>query len=344
MKAIQKTRRAPGADLIDAPVPKVSDDMVLCKVLATSICGTDVHIYNWDPWAEKRIKPPMIFGHEFCGEVVEVGPLVKKIKVGDRISAETHIPCHACKQCRTGNMHICKNLKIVGVDTQGCFAEYAMIPEICCIKNDPSMPADIASVQEPFGNAVHTVSESNVSGKKVAIFGDGPTGLFAVPVAHKFGATEIFAVGATPYRLEMLKKLGPDHVIDAKKQDAAEEILSKTDGNGVDVVLEMSGAPSAIHAGLKAVAASGTFTFFGIPSRPVELDIAEEIIFKGIKMHAIVGRKMFETWQQVQNLLKGGLDIRPIITHTFPLEKIDSAMELLRPDSIKAGKIILTCN
>jgi threonine 3-dehydrogenase len=342
MKAVKKQSSSSGADIVDVPIPKVEGDAVLCKVLAASICGTDVHIYNWDNWAQKRIKPPIIFGHEFCGEVVETGPKAKHIKAGDRISAETHIPCHTCKQCKSGQMHICKNLKILGVDTDGCFAEYAILPEICCVKNAPSLSAEIASVQEPLGNAVYAVTESDVAGKTVAIFGDGPTGMFANIVARAYNAKKIFAVGAQSYRLDILKRLNPDIVIDARTENASEIIMNATSGDGADVVIEMSGSPKAIHSGLKVVSPGGIFTFFGIPSRPVELDIAEEIIFKGIKINAIVGRKMFETWTQVSFLLESGrIDLTPVITHTFALDQIASAMELLKPDNIQAGKIIL---
>lgn len=342
MKAVQKDGASFGAKIINAPIPKVANDLVLCKVLAASICGTDVHIYNWDQWAQKRIKPPLIFGHEFCGEVVDAGPKVKHIKIGDRISAETHIPCHTCKQCKSGNMHICKNLKILGVDVDGCFAEYAALPEICCVKNEHQLPPEIASIQEPLGNAVYAVTESNVAGKTVAIFGDGPTGLFANLVAHAYNAKKIFAIGAQDYRLNILKKLHPHLVIDARKDDPASLIMDATSGDGVDAAIDMSGSPKAIHAGLKVVSPGGVFTFFGIPSKPVEIDIAEEIIFKGIKMNAIVGRKMFETWKQVAFLLgTGKIDVTPIITHKFSLEKIDSAMELLKPNNIQAGKVIL---
>lgn len=328
--------------MIDAPIPKASGDMVLCKVLATSICGTDVHIYNWDNWAQKRIKPPLIFGHEFCGEVVEIGPAVKNIKIGDRISAETHIPCRACKQCNTGKMHICKNLKIIGVDIDGCFAEFVAIPEICCIKTDPRLPLDVCSVLEPFGNAVHAIDTSDVAGKPVAIFGDGPTGLFAVIVAKAYGAAKVIAVGAQDYRLNLLKKLNPDFVIDVRKEDPAKKIMDITRGDGVDVAIEMSGAAAAIHAGLKVVTPGGTFTLFGIPSKPVELDLAEEIIFKELTINSIVGRRMFKTWDQIAKLLDSGkIDLAPIITHTFPMEKIDEAMGLLHHDNIRAGKIIL---
>jgi len=342
MKAIQKSAKEKGCTIIETEKPKAINDMVVCRVLATSICGTDVHIYNWDAWAQKRIKPPMIFGHEFCGEVVEVGPHVKNIKIGDKVSAETHIPCHDCKQCKTGKMHICKNLKIIGVDTNGCFADYAAIPEICCIKQDPSLDPSICSVLEPFGNAVHTVAESHVDGKTIVISGDGPTGLFAAIVAKAYGAATIIAVGAQDYRLSLMKELSLDYVFDARKNDIVKEILEITDGNGADVVLEMSGAASAIHNGLKSVTPGGTFTLFGIPSKPIELDLAEEVIFKEIEIKSIVGRRMFKTWDQAAVLLASGkVDLKPLITHTFPLVKIDTAMELLRPDNIRAGKIVL---
>ncbi len=341
MKAFQKHDRVRGGKLIDAPIPKADGDYVLCKVLATSICGTDVHIYNWDAWAQKRIKPPMIFGHEFSGEVIEVGPNVKNIKVGDRVSAETHIPCHNCKQCKNGKMHICKNLKILGVDTNGCFAEYVAVPEICCIKTDAKLPPEILSVLEPFGNAVHTVSRSNVKDKDVAIMGDGPIGLFAVIVAKAFGARRIFAVGAQDYRLKLMKKLNPDYIFDARKEDVTKEIMALTNGDGVDVTLEMSGSSAAIYTGIKSTTPGGTLTLFGIPSKPVEIDLAE-LIFKEIQITSIVGRHMFDTWIQVNELLNSGkVDLSPLITHTFPLAKMDDAMELLRPDNIQAGKIVL---
>lgn len=341
MKAIQKSRAERGGRLIEAPVPGIQGDQVLCRVLATSICGTDVHIYNWDTWSQSRIKPPMIFGHEFCGEVVEVGPNVKRIKVGDRVAAETHIPCRACKQCRTGKMHICKNLKILGVDTDGCFAEYVSLPEICCVKINAKLPPEMLSVLEPFGNAVHAVSRSNVKDKDVSIFGDGPIGLFAVIVARAFGAKRIFAVGAQDYRLGLLKKLAPDNIFDARKNDVTNEIMSLTGGDGVDVTLEMSGASAAVLAGIRSTTPGGTLTLFGIPSRPIEVDLAE-LIFKEIQITSIVGRHMFDTWDQVNELLDSGkVDLSPLITHTFPLEKIDEAMELLRPDNIRAGKIVL---
>lgn len=342
MKAIQKAKAGAGGELIDAPIPRPGAREVLVKVRATSICGTDIHIYTWDAWAAGRIKPPMIFGHEFSGEVVETGAQVENIKVGDHVSAETHIPCGHCFQCRTGKMHICKNLKILGVDTNGCFAEYVVVPEICCIRNDKSLPWEFASVQEPFGNATYTVSESKVSGKSVAILGNGPIGIFAVGIARAYGATTIIATGKHEVRLDMCKHYGADYVIDVVKEDPREAIMDLTAGEGVDVVLEMSGSEKSIHDGLAVVKRGGTFTAFGIPGKPIQLELAEEVVFKGITILGINGRKMFETWYEVSNLLNSGrVDVKPVITHTFPLTKMDEAMAMLTGKEKKCGKIVL---
>lgn len=342
MTAVRKTHPAAGVTFETIPVPTVTSHGVLVRVKAASLCGTDVHIYRWDDWAKLRIKTPMTFGHEFAGEVVAVGDQVRRVKVGDPISGETHIPCLQCYQCRTGQMHLCNNLQILGVDRDGAFAEYVMMPEICCVKVDKAMPWEIASIQEPFGNAVYAVSEADVVGKTVAVFGDGPTGAFAVAVARAFGATRIFAVGAQEYRLNLIRKFAPDVVINATEGDPAQQILDATHGEGVDAVLEMSGSEPAIHAGFKVVKKGGVFTAFGIPAKPIGLNLADEIIFKGIRVHGINGRKMFETWEQVAGLLLSGrVDLKQAITHTLPLGKIEEAFELLTPGNIRAGKIVL---
>lgn len=342
MTAVRKMRPAAGITFETIPIPEVTSHGVLVRVKAASLCGTDVHIYCWDNWAQRRIQTPMTFGHEFAGEVVAVGDQVTRVKVGDPISGETHIPCLSCYQCRTGQMHICNNLQILGVDRDGAFADYVMLPEICCVKNDRSLPWEIASIQEPFGNAVYAVSEANVVGRTVAVFGDGPTGVFAVAVARAFGAAKIFAVGMQEYRLNLVHKFAPDVVIDASKGDPAPQILDATHGEGVDAVLEMSGAEPAIHAGFRVVKKGGVFTAFGIPSKPIGLNFAEELIFKGIRVNGINGRKMFETWEQVAGLLMSGrVDLRQAITHTLPLNKIEEAFELLSPGNIRAGKIVL---
>lgn len=341
MKAIRKLTASAGATVCDVPVPTIGDDGVLVKVRAASVCGTDIHIYGWDKWSQNRIKPPMTFGHEFSGEVVEAGKNVKSIKVGDKISAETHIPCGYCYTCRTGNMHLCENLKILGVDIDGAFAEYVALPEICAWKNPPEMPDNFASIQEPLGNACYTVAEGHVQGKQVVIFGDGPIGIFATAIARAFGATKIIGVGLNEYRMNMMKQMKPDCVLSAKDENLREKILDLTHG-GPEVILEMSGAPKAVEDSFKVIRRMGTLVFFGIPSAPLTVDIAEGVIFKGLKMIGINGRKMFETWYQVSGLVANDrLDLSSVMTHEFKLEEIDEAMRLLDPKNPQAGKIVL---
>ncbi|NIM99825.1 MAG: L-threonine 3-dehydrogenase [candidate division Zixibacteria bacterium] len=341
MLAVMKNERAPGAELVTVDIPNIKPDEVLVKVKATSICGTDVHIYNWDEWAASRIKPPMIFGHEFAGEVVQVGDRVKRIQVGDYVSAETHIPCGHCFQCLTGKQHICQNLKILGVDTNGCFAEYVAIPEICAWKNDKSISWEIASVQEPFGNATYTVMESGVSAKIIAILGDGPIACFAAGIAKAVGAARIYGVGEFPYRVNLLKKMGADVALSILTHDTVKEIVDATSGEGVDVVLEMTGVQSAIDNGFKILKKGGTFAAFGIPSSRIELDLANGIIFKGANIIGINGRLMFDTWFQLSNLLKyKKVDISPVITHKLPLKEFHKGMEAVVSSKKEVGKVV----
>lgn len=341
MLAVMKKERAPGAELVTVDIPKIGPDEVLVKVKATSICGTDAHIYNWDEWAQSRINPPMIFGHEFAGEVVQVGNLVKRIKVGDFVSAETHIPCGHCFQCLTGKQHICQNLKILGVDIDGCFAEYAAIPEVCAWKNDKNIPPEIASVQEPFGNATYTVMESGVSAKIIAIMGDGPIACFATGIARAVGAAKIFGVGEFPYRVNLLKKMGADVALSILTHDTVKEIIDATSGEGVDVVLEMTGAQKAIDNGFKILKKGGTFTAFGIPSSRIEFDLSNNVIFKGANIIGINGRLMFDTWFQLSNLLKyKKVDISPVITHKMPLKDFHKGIEAVISSKREAGKVV----
>jgi len=342
MMAVMKKNRAPGAELDYVEIPKIAPDMVLVKVKACSICGTDLHIYNWDQWAQNRIKPPMVFGHECAGEVVEIGSQVKRAKVGDFVSAETHIPDQTCYQCRTGKMHICKNLMILGVDTNGAFAEYIAIPDICVWKNDKSLPIEIATIQEPFGNATYTVMESDVSGKVIAILGDGPIGCFAVGIAKAVGAAKVFAVGEFPFRVELLKKMGADVALSIKKDNPVDVIMEQTSGEGVDVVLEMTGAPKAIEDGFKILKKGGTFTAFGIPSDKILFDLNANVIFKGAKIIGINGRLMFKTWYELANLLNNKLvDPTPVITNKFPLKDIQKGFDALLSPNKESGKVVL---
>ncbi|RKZ02184.1 MAG: L-threonine 3-dehydrogenase [Candidatus Hydrothermota bacterium] len=340
MKAIIKAVPGPGASLANVEVPKVGPKEVLVKIKAIGICGTDVHIYTWDEWASHRIKPPRIFGHEFVGEVVEVGKDVTLVKPGDYVSAETHIACGKCYYCRTGNAHICENVKILGVDVDGAYAEYIAIPEENAWKTDRSIPPEVAAIQEPFGNAVHATLIEDITAKSVAVFGLGPIGLMSVAIAKAAGASKIFAVEPSDYRRSFAEKMGADFVINPNETDPISYILDHTSGLGVDVVLEMSGSEAALKAGLRVLKKGGVASLLGIPSKPVTIDITENVIFKYLRLYGINGRLMFRTWYQVQELLASKrVDLTPIITHRMKLEQFDEAMKLLIDK--QAVKIVL---
>ncbi|MFD1018263.1 L-threonine 3-dehydrogenase [Thalassobacillus hwangdonensis] len=340
MKAIVKHHRGEGAELREVPVPSIGDQDVLIKVKATSICGTDVHIYNWDDWSASRVNPPYVFGHEFAGEVVEVGSKVTNYKKGDYVSAETHLVCGHCPQCLTGKFHICENTEIIGVDTQGCFAEYVALPEQNLWRNPADMPTDIASVQEPMGNAVHTVLNGDVAGKSVAIIGCGPIGLMAVGVAKAAGASQVLAFDLNPYRLELAEKMGATALINSAEENPVEKANALTNGHGVDVVCEMSGHPVAMDQGFKMITNGGRMSILSLPTQPVKIDVTNDIVFKGIEVQGITGRKMYETWQQVSRLLQSKqVDLSPMITHHLPLEDFEKGFELMNQG--KCGKVVL---
>lgn len=341
MKAVVKPNAAPGAELTLVDVPQAGPGEALIKIKATSICGTDVHIYEWDPWAASRIKPPMIFGHEFAGEVVELGEGTTTLELGDYISAETHVTCGVCHQCRSGQSHICKDVSIIGVDRPGVFAEYATIPECNAWRNPPDLAPDIASVQEPFGNAVHTALSTELVTKTVLVTGCGPIGLMAIAIAKAAGASLVIGTEVVPYRLELARQIGAHLVLNPTTTDTTTEILTSTNGIGVDVLLEMSGNPSAIHEGFSVLKRGGYAALLGLPSRPIEFDLANEIIFKGVTVYGVTGRRMWQTWYQTRALLSSGaVDVGPIITHRFPLEEFVQGMELMA--SGECGKVVLS--
>jgi threonine 3-dehydrogenase len=340
MKAVVKQTAAPGAELTTTDIPRPGPGEVLVKIRATSICGTDLHIYEWDPWAASRVKPPLVFGHEFAGEVSELGPGSSTLKVGDHVSAETHVVCGVCHQCRSGRAHICQNVSIIGVDRTGCFAEYVVIPERNAWLNPPEMPDDVASIQEPFGNAVHTALSTDLVGKSVLVAGCGSIGLMAVGIAKAAGATLVIATDVIPYRIALARAMGADVVLNPRETDAVTEILTHTRGTGVDVLLEMSGNPSAIHEGFSVLCRGGYAALLGIPARPVEFDLANEVIFKGATVYGVTGRLIWKTWYQTRALLdSGAVDVKPIITHRLPLEEFEAGMELMRTG--QCGKVVL---
>lgn len=340
MKVVVKTEPKAGAELKEMGLPQIGERDVLIKVLATSICGTDYHIYTWDEWSQNRIKTPQVMGHEFAGEVIAIGPKVTKVKLGDIVSAETHIVCEVCELCLTGKAHICKDTKILGVDTQGTFAEYVAIPEQNAWVNAKDVAPEYLCIQEPLGNAVHTVLSGDIIGKTIAVVGCGPIGLMAVDVAKAVGAAKVIAVEINPYRMALAKELGADVVLNPLQDDVIARVLEETEGLGVDVVAEMSGNKQAINAALKYIKLGGRMAILGIPNGTVELDLAKDVIFKGLTIHGIAGRRMYDTWYQVKGLIQSGrLHLDKLVTHRLPMEKFEEGMELMA--SGNCGKVVL---
>jgi threonine 3-dehydrogenase len=340
MTAVVKSESRAGVKVCEVPIPAIGPADVLVKVKVASICGTDLHIYNWDPWAQGRITPPLIPGHEFCGHVAAIGPDVTSVKEGDFVSAEMHVACGKCMQCRTGQGHICQFVKILGVDRHGAFASYVAIPESNIWKLDPSIPHEYASLLDPLGNAVHAALSGDLAAKTVAITGCGPIGLFAVAVARACGAAQVFAIEVNEYRRNIARQMKADLVLDPGTQDVRRIVRDYTGGYGVDVLLEMAGHRDAVKLGFDILRTGGRVSLLGIPSRPMELDLAQDIIFKGATVLGINGRRMFETWYQMSALLKAGkLDLHPVITNRLPLSEFNQGMELL--NSGKASKILL---
>jgi threonine 3-dehydrogenase len=349
--AIVKKYPKPGAEITALKAPKAGENEVVVKVKAASICGTDVHIWDWNQWAQNRIKKfPMVFGHEVAGEVVELGQNVTSLQEGDMISAETHIVDGTCYQCRTDRMHICQNLKILGVDTDGVFAEYFVLPERNAWKNDPNLDPAVASVQEPLGNAVQAVLPKDhvedITGKDVAVLGCGPIGLMAIAVLKELGAAKILATagGFNKVRMELAKKMGADMVLSAREEgeNVVKIIRDVTDGKGVDVALEMSGATTAVRQAFEILTPGGRVSLLGIFERPVELDLNDALIFKAATVYGITGRRMFQTWYQVKGLLANSRfreKIGMIITHRLPMRDIAKGIDLIK--SKQAGKVSL---
>lgn len=340
MKAIVKTTAGPGAEICDVPEPQITrPDQIKVRVQATSICGTDYHIYSWDRWSSGRVKPPRIMGHEFAGGIIEVGTDVASLKVGDYVSGESHWVCGHCKQCLLNERHVCANTKILGVDVDGCFAPYVVVPEGSAWKNDRAVPPEFACIQDPLGNAVHATLAGEVIGRSVAVLGCGPIGIFAVAVAKAAGASFVYATDTRDYRLDLAKRLGADAVLNVMNEDLEAFIQTKTEGQGVDVVLEMSGAPIAIKQAMKISRRGARVSLMGIPAQTVELDMAEDMIFKGLTVQCIVGRRLYETWDTMRALLASGrLDIAPAITHKLAFEDFEHGMNLMR-DGL-CGKVV----
>src|SRR5258706_6333902 len=340
MKALRKTQAAKGLQMDTVAVPLIGPTDVLVRVRTASICGTDLHIYGWDRWSQGRIKPPVTLGHEFCGVVERTGEEVTAVKVGDFVSAEMHVNCGHCHQCRLGEAHICQNLRIVGIDQDGAFAEFVKIPASNIWKLDPAIPEHYGAILDPLGNAVHTVLAGEIAGRTVLVTGCGPIGLMAIAVAKACGSSTVFATETNEQRRAMAKKMGADVVLNPATADSVARIKSETSGTGVDVLLEMSGNPAAIQQGFQALRAGGRASLLGIPTESVPLDLVNDVIFKGATVQGIYGRRMYGTWGQMTALLKAGrVNLGALVGGLAPLEKFENAFALLQGGL--AGKILM---
>ncbi len=340
MKAIAKTRPEPGVEIIDAPEPQVGPGQVKIRLEAASVCGTDLHIYNWDGWSSSRILPPRIIGHEFCGTIVEVGEGVNDRKVGDFVSSESHIVCGHCRQCVSGQGHVCVNTRILGVDVDGGFAEFAVIPEANARLTDRSIPKEIAAFQDALGNAVHTVMAGPVKDQTILITGMGPIGLFAVSICKALGAAKVIVTEVSPYRIDLAKQVGADVILSPKDGDLASLIEAACPG-GVDGTLEMSGHPSQLELAVTSTRPGGRISLLGVYAESRQAIDINSVIFKGIDMQGIVGRRLWQTWDQMAELLGSGkLNLAPVITHKMHYTEFQKAMELMKAG--QAGKVVFT--
>jgi len=337
MKALVKNKPEPGIEMQDVPVPEVGANDVLIKIQKTAICGTDIHIYNWDKWAQKTIKPPLTIGHEFVGTIEKMGENVHDVQLGELVSGEGHVVCGRCRNCRAGRRHLCIDPKCIGVNRDGAFAEYLSIPVSNVWHSDPAIPTDVLTCFDPFGNAVHTTLSFDLVGEDVLITGAGPIGLMAVAVAKHAGARYVVISDINPYRLELAKKMEPTLIVDARTEtisDAQEKLGMK---EGFDVGLEMSGSPDAFKDMLANICHGGEIALLGImPPTAIDWD---RVVFNGLHIKGIYGREMFETWYKATMLIQKGLDIDPVITHRFRYTEYLEAFEIMA--SGQSGKVIL---
>lgn len=341
MMAVVKDRAEKGFSIVRKTISTVLEPgEVLIRVKSVSFCGTDSHIYNFDNWAKNRLKLPLTVGHEFSGEIIKIAQGVTRVKVGDIVSAETHIICNECEFCLRGEGHICENTRIIGVDTDGCFAEYVKIPAQNCFVNDKKNNLLHLSVQEPLGNAVHTVTHFPVEDKSVVIVGCGPIGLMGVDVARAYKAKTVIAVEVNDFRRNLALELGATYVINPITEDTYKKVMEYTGGKGADVVCEFSGNKTAIEQAFKYLKAGGGMSMLGLPSENICLNISDDIVFKGAHVYGVVGRRIYDTWYQVKDLIDNNLlHLDKIITHQFPLSKINEAAEVM--NNKNCGKIIL---
>lgn len=339
MKALVKLRPEKGLWMEDVPMPKVGVNDVLIKIKKTAICGTDLHIYRWDDWSKRTIKTPMTIGHEYVGEVVEVGKGVKNIKVGDRVTGEGHIACGHCRNCRRGKKHVCENTIGVGVNRDGAFAEYLSIPEENVVKLDPRISDEMAAIMDPFGNATHTALSFPVIGEDVLITGAGLIGSMATAICRFAGARYIVVSDLSDYRLDIAKKMGATITVNPTKGETVEQAIKQLNMSGFDIGLEMSGSPKAFNEMLSAMYNGSKISLLGIQPAGTAIDW-DKVIFKALTLKGIYGREMWETWYQMEQMLISGIDLSPIITNRFHVDDYLKGFEIM--DGGECGKVILS--
>ena len=341
MLTLSKTKRDKGLEITEKSLDtNLKSHEVLIEVLSVSLCGTDVHIYNWDRWASNRMNPPLTVGHEFSGRVLKVGSEVERVKVGDIVSSETHVVCGQCEFCRSGRGHICENTKIIGVDIDGCFAEMIKMPEANLIIDQSGTDPKYLSVLEPLGNAVHTMLHFDIIGKNVVVIGCGPIGLMGINVAKVVGARKIIAIEVNPYRIGLAKSIGADVVINPKTEDVIKRVLEETDQKGADVVTEFSGHKSAIEQSFKYIKKGGNMALLGITPDKIEIDLSNDVVFKGITIYGVTGRKMYENWQQVSALIESKrIEFDKIVTHVISMKDFEKAFQIMA--SGESGKVVM---
>ncbi|MCF2859029.1 L-threonine 3-dehydrogenase [Pseudoalteromonas sp. SMS1] len=338
MKALSKLKAEEGIWMTDVPKPEMGHNDLLIKIRKTAICGTDVHIYKWDEWSQNTIPTPMVVGHEYVGEIVDMGQEVRGFNVGDRVSGEGHITCGHCRNCRAGRVHLCRNTIGVGVNREGSFAEYLVIPAYNAFKIPDNISDELASIFDPFGNAVHTALSFDLVGEDVLITGAGPIGIMAAAVAKHVGARHVVITDVNEYRLELARKMGATKAVNVateKLEDVMQE-LGMTEG--FDVGLEMSGVPVAFNSMLNNMNHGGKIAMLGIPPSDMAVDW-NQVIFKGLVIKGIYGREMFETWYKMASLIQSGLNLEPIITHEFHVDDFQKGFDTMI--SGQSGKVIL---
>jgi threonine 3-dehydrogenase len=338
MKSLAKLHREPGIWLTDNPVPEMGPNDLMIKIRKTAICGTDMHIFNWDEWSQQTIPVPMIVGHEYVGEVVEIGQEVAGFTIGDRVSGEGHITCGHCRNCRAGRRHLCRNTTGVGVNRQGAFAEYLVIPAFNAFKIPANISDDMAAIFDPFGNAVHTALSFDLVGEDVLITGAGPIGIMAAAVAKHAGARFVVITDVNDYRLDLATKMGATRAVNVASENLNDVMNELGMTEGFDIGLEMSGVPSAFRDMLDKMNHGGKIAMLGIPPQSVAVDW-NTVIFKGLTIKGVYGREMFETWYKMVSLLQSGLDLSPMVTHQFSINDFAKGFEVM--GSGQSGKVLL---